>query len=568
MNDRSGPPIPGKKNLPGFRTPPSKKYLPVPRQPAVVLQPQTYNDIKRGVDVIAEAVRPTLGPLPRLVALERLNRAEAPEFLDDGATIARRIIQITPRGSDVGAMLLRHAMWRMYQEAGDGSTTMAVMYQAILGEGIRHVVQFGCNAMLLRAGLEKGLKVVQETLQQDALPLIGKENIARFARGLVQENDELANMLGEIFDIVGPDGLIVVEKGNRLGLEREYIEGTYWHLSGWFSRLFVTDPAEKRATFEDAAILISDLSIQEPAQLIPVLDQCVKAGVRRLVIIAKEISDSAIGLLVKNNQAKTIETMAVRTPRVLEMDRVASMEDIAVLTGGRIFYSAAYPDFRDFQVSDLGFARRAWATESLFGIFGGKGDPRRIRQHILNIRGLLKVVTDAHEKEKLRERLGRLTGGTAILRVGGATDTETEALKTTALRAVTTLRHAISGGVVPGGGTALVNAQRGLENLPAANRDEASAYKILSRALEEPMRAIARNAGYQPDVILEKVKSSPPGYGFDARSGRIVDMRQIGVLDAALVLKKALEVAVTGAALALTTDVIVHHRKPQECVEP
>ena len=567
MSNLPGPPSAGRKNLPGFRTPPTKD-LPIPRKPAIVLQPQTYNYIKQGVDLIAEAVRPTLGPLPRLVALERLTRTEAPEFLDDGATIARRIIQITPRSSDVGAMLLRNALWRMHQEAGDGSTTMAVMYQAILGEGIRYITQCGCNAMLLRAGLEKGLRAVQETLQQDAVPLIGKENIARFARGLVHENTELANMLGEIFDIVGPDGLIVVEKWHRLGLEREYIEGTYWHLSGWFSRLFVTEPAEKRATFEDAAILISDLSITEPAQVLPVLDQCVKAGIRRLVLIVKEISDSAIGLLVKNNQARTIETMAVRTPRVLEMDRVAAMEDISVLTGGRIFYSAAYPDFRDFQVSDLGHARRAWATESLFGIFGGKGDPRRIRQHILNVRGMLKVAEDAHEKEMLRERLGRLVGGTAILRVGGATDAEMEALKATTLRAVTTLRHAISGGVVPGGGTALVNAQRGLDNLPAGNDDEAIAYKVLRRALEEPMRTIAQNAGYQPDVILEKVKASPKGYGFDARSGRIADMRQSGVLDAVLVLKKALEIAVTGAALALTTDVIVHHRKPQECVEP
>jgi chaperonin GroEL len=503
-----------------------------------------------------------------MVALERLKRTEASEFLDDGATIARRIIQIVPRGPDVGAMLLRHALWQIHQEAGDGSTTMAVMYRRILDEGIRYVIQCGCNAMMLRAGLEKGLRTAQETLQQDVLPLIGKDNIAHFARGLVQENGELANMLGEIFDIVGPDGLIVVEKGNRLGLEREYIEGTYWHLSGWFSRLFVTNPAGKQTAFEDAAILISDLSIKEPGQLIPVLDQCVKADVRKLVIIAKEISDSAIGLMVKNNQAKTIETLAVRTPRVMEMDQVAAMEDISVLTGGRIFYSAAYPDFQDFRVADLGYARRAWATESLFGLFGGKGDPRRIRQHILNVRGMLKLAEDEHEKKMLRERLGRLAAGTAILRVGGATDTETETLKNMAERAVTALRNAISGGVVPGGGTALLNAQKGLVALPAGNNDEAIAYQILSRALEEPMRTITENAGYQPDVIIEKVKSSPKWHGFDARSGQIVDMKQIGILDSLFVLKKALEIAVSGAAMALTTDVIVHHRKPQECLEP
>jgi chaperonin GroEL len=563
----------GKKNLPGFRT--ASRRLPLARQPAIVVQPQTYHDVSRGVNLIAEAIRPTLGPLPRLVALERMKKSEAPEILDDGATIARRILQVTPRGQDVGAMLLRHALWRMHQEAGDGSTTMAVIYQAIVEEGIRHIVQGDCNAMLLRAALYKGSCAVQESLQQAALPLAGKETIARFARSLLQENHELASLLGEVFDIVGPEGMIVVEKGNRLGLEREYVEGTYWHLSGWFSYLFVTDRARQQTTFEEAAILITDFALKDPNQLVPVLDRCVKAGIRRLVIIAKEISDSVIGLLVKNIQANTISTLAVRTPRVLEMDRVASMEDIAVLTGGRVFYSAAYSDLRDFHVSDLGYARRAWATQSLFGLFGGKGDPRRIRQQILHLRNMLKGATDEHEKEKLQERLGRMAGGTAIVRVGEATDSAAEALKTMTLRAVTTLRHAIAGGVAPGGGTALLHAQEALEaalkgdpSAGAEGEHEVIACRILSRALEEPMRTIARNAGHEPGTVIAKVRAAPAGCGFDAISGQLADMQQIGVMDSVIILKKALEIAVSGAAQALTTDVIVHHRKPQECVEP
>ncbi|MBM3300769.1 MAG: hypothetical protein FJY85_12545, partial [Deltaproteobacteria bacterium] len=308
--------------------------------------------------------------------------------------------------------------------------------------------------------------------------------------------------------------------------------------------------------------------LQEAEQLLPVLEQCIKASVRKLVIIAKDISDNTIGLLVKNNQAKTIETLAVRTPRVQEMDQVASMEDISVLTGGRVFYSAAYSDLRDFRIADLGYARRVWATESLFGVFGGKGNPRRIRQHILDLRGMLKAAEGEHTREVLQERLGRLAGGTVILRVGGATDTVTDSLENTAMRAATTLRKALAGGVVPGGGAALLNAQRVLTTLPADSRDEAIAYKLLSRALEEPMRTIAKNAGYQPDIVLEKVKAAPRGHGFDARSGRIVDMRMIGVFDPVLVLEKALEIAVSSATTALTTDVIVQHRKPQECIEP
>lgn len=555
----------GKKNLPGFRTPRPRLLA---HQAVIVNQPQTYFDLQNGVEQLMVAIRPTLGPLPRLVALSRLSSGESPEILDDGAQIARRIIQISPRGQDVGAMLLRHSLWRMHQEVGDGSTTMAVIYQAILDEGIRAITQGGCNAMLLRSGLEKGLLAVQNSLHQLAQPLLGKTQIAGFARGLVQENLELANMLGEIFDIVGSEGLVVVEKGNRLGVEREYIDGTYWHLSGWFSRHFVTESATQQTTLEDAALLISDLSIHDPAQLVPVLEQCIQAKVQKLVIVAKEISDRVIGLLVRNNQAKSIQTLVVRTPRVLEMDQVASMEDIAVLTGGRPFYAAAYKDFHDFQLSDLGHARRAWATQSLFGLFGGKGDARRTRQHIQMLRGLLKAATEDHEKGKLRERLGRVAGGTAILRVGDATNSGTETLKTLASRAVTTLRHALTGGVVAGGGAALLHTACALATLPAANDDETIAYAILRRALEEPLRTIVENAGYPSSWIVEQVKARPSSFGFDGRSGQLVDMQQIGVLDSAFILNKALEIAVGGAALALTTDVIVHHKKPQECVEP
>lgn len=555
------------ENLPGISRAMTKRGL-QPWKPAVTLQPRTYQDILHGTNLIANAIRPTLGPLPRLVVLERLKRTEAPEFLDDGATIARRIIQVEPRGSDIGAMLIRHALWQMHQEAGDGATTMAVLYQAILREGIRYVTQFDCNAMLLRAGLEKGLSAVLDCLRREAGPLTGKLNIEKIAGGMCQGDLEMAKMMGEIFDMVGPDGMIVVEGWNKLGLEREYIEGTYWKLSGWLSRLFVTDKADKRAVFDGAALLISDMDIKDPHQLVPVLERCVKAGIKKLVIIARSMSDAVIGLLVNNNQAKTIETLAVRTPKGMEIGRVTSIEDLAVLTGGRIFYAAAYTSFDAFQVTDLGHARRAWATESLFGVYGGKGDPRQIRKHIAAVRGMLSSAEGEHDKGELQARLGRLHGGTVILRVGAIHETEREARKAIAERAVTGIRHALLGGVVPGGGSALIHAQAAVMGLPVEHDDDAMAYKILARALEEPMRAIARNAGYVPDVIVEKVKAAPDGCGFDAITGRIVEMRQTGILDALIVLEKALQIAVSGAAMALTTDVIVHHRKPVESLEP
>jgi chaperonin GroEL len=553
---------------PGMPSTGKENHVPPPRKPAVVLQPRTYDQVKKGINLVADAIRPTLGPRPRLVMMEALRRTDKPEILDDAATIARRIVAIEPRGFDVGAMLIRHALWQMHRQAGDGSATMAVMYQVILNEGIRYITQAGANAMLLRSGLEQGLRAVTECLDQMAAPLAGKEQFTNIVRSTCPDDAEMAGMLGEIFDIVGAEGLIVIEKWNKAGLEREYIDGTYWKLSGWFSRWLVTDPIAQRTMFEDASLLISDLTLTNPDQLVPVLDKCVQAGVKRLVIIAKEVSDSVIGLLVKNNRAKTIQTLAIRTPKISEMDRVAAMEDIAMLVGGKIFYSAGKDTFENFQAEDLGQARRAWATDSLFGIFGGKGDPRQLRQHRANIRGMLQVTQDENEKNKLQERLGRVSGGTAILRVGGLTDTEIEVRKGMAERAVIALRNAVLGGVAPGGGVALLNAQSALAGLSAKHEEDTAAYKILARALEEPMRTIAQNAGSIPDVIIEKVKSCPKGYGFEARSRQIIDLRQTGILDSVLVLKKALEIAVSGAAMTLTTDVIVHHKEPKESLEP
>ncbi len=562
--------LPPQEKIPGypnFRSGPPKSDAPL--TPLVVFQPKVYKAILQGVNFITDAVRPTLGPLPRLVLNQRTdNKKELPEFLDDGAIIARRIIEIRPRTRDIGAKLIRHAMWKMHEEIGDGSVTMAIIYRNVLQEGIRYVTQFGCNAMLLRAGLEKGLKTVVEAVQRQSMPLLGRQAIANIAQGMCQGDGDLAQILGEVFDMVGPDGLIVIEGYEKWSIEREYIEGTYWKLSGYFSRHFITHMAEKKAVYEDAAILITDMDIKGPELLVPVLEKCVKAGIKKLVIVASSITDSAIGLLVNNNQARTIESMAIRIPKVMEMDRVAAMEDIAVLTGGKIYHNAAYSSLDEVDVTELGHARRIWATESMFGIYGGKGDPRKIRKHIADVRGLLKNAELESQILDIRSRIGRLNGGTVIIRLGGIHETERETRKTVAERAVSSLKHAITGGVVPGGGSALIEAQAALAELSTNTMEDEIAIRILKRAIEEPLRCIAQNAGYVPDVIVEKVKSAPAGYGMDARTGKIVDMRQTGIQDPTIVLVKALEIGVSGAAIALTTDVVIHHSEPEINLEP
>ncbi len=547
--------------------PENRKPLILPvRKPGVVIQPKTYRNILQGVNLIARAVRPTLGPLPRLVALEGLKRTDAVEFLDDGATIARRIRRIEPRGHDVGAMMLRHAMWKMHEEVGDGSTSMAVIYQAALSEGIRYVTEFGCNAMLLRNGLERGSAAIVKSLREHAIPLRGRKLIANLSKGMVQGDQEMGELLAEIFDIVGPDGLIDVEGWNQRHLEREYVEGTYWKLTGYYSSEFLSNPQEKRETFEDAAILITDLSFNEPVQLVPVLEKSVKAGVKKLVIVASGCSDRVIGLLVSNKKAKTIEVMAVRTPRIEDIDRADAMEDLSILTGGRIFFKAAGNTLDDFTAADLGYARRIWAADSMFGIYGGRGNPRLIRQHIADLQEKLKNIDlkDEYNIRENRTRLGRISGGTAILRVGGTYENEIKARKEVANRAVNSLRHALRDGVVLGGGAALLQAREALDALPVDHEDTGIAYRILARALEEPMRTIAKNAGFNPDIILDRVQSAPAGYGFDAFSGKVVDLKENQILDGLTVVERAVQTAISGAAMALTTDIIVHHRRPKE----
>ncbi len=539
-----------------------------PRTPAITVQPQVHRDLLRGVDLIANALRPSMGPLPRMVVVERPKRTEAPEFLDDGASIARRIIEVSPRGRDVGAMLLRHALWQMRQAAGDGTATMAVMYQSLLREGIRHVTQAGCNAMLLRGALEQAGRLVVDVLERDAMPLADRRAIANVALGMCQSDPCMADLLGEVIDRVGPDGLIEVEGWQKLGMEREFVEGTYWKLSGWLSRLFAQGNPQRAVSMDLPAILITDMDIHSPAMLIPVLERCLAEDIRKLIIIAKSMSDACIGLLVNNNRARTVETFAVRTPKVAEMDRVAAIEDIAVLTGGRPFYAAAHGNFDEFRLEDLGHARRGWAMESLFGLYGGMGDARLIDERKAHVRGMMRAAETEPERRELQSRLGRLSGGTAILRIGAIHDTEREVRKAVAESAIAALRNAMRYGVVPGGGAALIHAQSALSAMPACDHETHVARKMLMRALEAPARAIAENAGGQPDLLVQLVREAPREHGLDALTQKIVDCSEAGILDSVFVLKRAVEIAVSGAAIALTTDVIVHHRSPVESLEP
>lgn len=516
-----------------------------------------------------ELVRPTLGPLPRVVAIEQVSPGRAPEVLDSGGTIARRILQLPDRDEDMGAMYVRHMLWRLQEKVGDGTATAAVVFQSIYDQGVTYITSGG-NAQQLRRYLEKGMRVILDELSRMAVPLEGKEQLARVAESICHDSP-LAKILGEILDIIGEYGRIEIRSGRGRELEREYIEGMYWE-SGILSRRMFTDEMQLRTDLEDAAILISDLQIEDPRTLMPVLSQVIENKVRSLVILTPKASDLTIGFLVSVNQKdpEKLRVVAAKSPGATASDRLAALEDIAILTGGRAFVrEAGYTGFDSVKFADLGRARRAWVDRHYLGVIGGQGNPRALRQHLVRLRDAFSRTKDHNERKKLRERIGKLMGGSATLWVGGLTETEITARKELAQRTADALRGTIMEGVLPGGGVALLACRPALQKLldQSTDADERAAYRILIRALEEPIRTILTNAGYDASEVMAEIKRAGPGYGFDVRSGKIVNAVEAGILDAAAVQKEAMHSAIAGAALALTVDVLVQRRYPPQSFE-
>ena len=541
--------------------PPQKKEVLL--RPYVVFQPAAYRGMQRGINKMVGAIRPTLGPRPRNVAIERTPNNKAPELLDDGGTIARRIIQLPNRDEDMGAMFTRHLLWRLRERVGDGTATTAVLFQSIFNQGVHHVVSGG-NAMQLRRYLEKSIPLILDELTAMTIPVDGREQLAKIAEGICYD-PLLAKLLGEIFDIVGEYGRLEIRSGRARELEREYVEGMYWE-TGLFSREMITDHTLFRTQLENAAILISDLEIEDPRQLLPLIGAALQAEVRSLLIVASRLSDNAVALLLANRHPEKFQAIAVKTPGFGLSDQVAALEDLAALTGGRPFTRFAGQSLRDVTLQDLGHARRAWADRSNFGIIGGKGDPHKLRQHIAALRTTFGHSEDQEARKTLQQRMGKLLGGSATLRIGAATEVELNTRKELAERTAEAVRGAIRDGVLPGGGAALLACRPALRQKLAqsSDPDERASYRILIRALEEPLRTIVANAGFNADEIMAEIKSAGPGRGFDVTSEKVVDMAQAGVLDVATVQKAAVHSAIAGAALALTTDVLVHHKKPQE----
>lgn len=533
----------------------------------VRFQPDAHLAMQRGVDQIVDAVQPTLGPVPRSVAIASAVERRPPELLDDGGLIARRIIQLADPDEDMGAMHLRHLLWRLREQVGDGTATAAVLFKAIYHEGARYIVSGG-DAAQLRRHLEVGMRVVLDSLRSMVGHVEGKQSLARVAETICGD-PPLAQMLGEILDIIGEHGQLEVRQGRGREIEREYVEGMYWK-SGLHSRQMITDTARLRSELENASILISDLEIREDRELLPVLEAVASTGTQALLVTCISISDRALGLLKANSQASKLRCLAAKTPGLRSDEQADAMQELAFLTGGRPFLKIAGDTLARVSAADLGRARRVWVDSDNLGISGGQGDPRRLREHIAELRAAYARSDDATARKRIQDRLGKLMGGAAVLNIGGVTDVAAAARKASAERTAEALRGAVREGVLPGGGVALLDCRpelrRRLSQCDSA--DERAAYRILLRALEAPIRTLLANAGLNAGRLLSDIEAAGPGYGCDVRSGSVVNMMEAGILDSAAVQLAALRGAVGSAALALTVDVLVHRRRPVRAQEP
>ncbi|KAA3664333.1 MAG: hypothetical protein DWQ04_06265 [Chloroflexi bacterium] len=531
----------------------------------VIFQPNTADCLQQGVNQMLNAIIPTLGPFPRMVAFD--NTAKGLELLDDGGTIARRIIQIPNRDADMGAMYVRQMLWQVRENLGDGTATAAVLFKAIFNEGLR-LIAAGGNAMRLRHYLEQGAKIIQAELDKQKFQVEGKENLAGLAETTCHD-PELAKMLGEIFDIIGEHGHLEVRFGRSRKLEREYFEGMYWK-GGLTSPFMLTQIGKSKINLENTAVFITDLALEDKNDLQHLLQVAIESGAKQLLLLVQSIKDDLLGLLSTDAVKEKIQVVPVKLGVYDGPKIVAALEDLAILTGGRPVVRAAGQTAQSVTVADLGHARRAWADLKYFGLSGGKGDPRKLRQHIYECRAAYESSTNENTRELLQTRIGKLMGGSALLWVGGATEIEIKTRKEIAERSARVLRGAVTGGVLPGGGTAVLACQTALEEKAAASTifEEKAAYQILAKAMEAPINTLIRNGGDKPEKYLGQIKQGAAGTVFDMRSKQVVDAIAAGVLDVADVQKGAVERAIRAASLALTVDVLVHVKNPAHSTEP
>ncbi len=512
--------------------------------------------LKNGMDVLANAVATTLGPKGRNVALDK--KFGSPTITHDGVTVAKEI-ELQDPFENMGAQLLKEAATKTNDIAGDGTTTSTVLAHAIVSEGLKNLAA-GANPMLLKLGIEAASKAVAAKISEQSIEVTKKEEIANVASISAQDR-QIGELIAEVMDKVGKDGVITVEESKGLEFETEYVEGMQFD-RGYISAYFITDAEQMEAVINEPYILIYDKKISAAQDIVPVLEKLVQVGKRDLLIIAEDIDGEALATLVLNKLRGMLNVVAVKAPGFGDR-RKAMLQDIATLTGGTLISDETGRKLETATIQDMGRAEKIVSTKDDTTIVGGKGDAAQIKGRIEQIRVEIDKTTSDYDREQLQERLAKLSGGVAIIRVGAATETELKEKKHRVEDALSATRAAVEEGIVPGGGVALINAMAALDGLNKMESEDAQiGVNIVRRALEVPMRKIAENAGKDGSVIVENVRQQQKAkkdinIGYDVIKEEYLNMVTAGVIDPAKVTRGALENAASIAAMILTTEALI-----------
>jgi chaperonin GroEL len=505
--------------------------------------------LKAGVDKLANAVKVTLGPKGKAVILSK--KFGSPTIIDDGVTIAKEI-ELEDHFEDMGAQLVREAASKTNDVAGDGTTTATVLTQAIYTEGLKNVTA-GANSTYLKKGIDKAVTALVEELKKMAKPVKTKEEKTQIAT--ISANDrEVGELIANAMEKVGHEGVITVEEGKSSKTELDVVEGMQFD-RGYVSPYFVTDPERMECVLEDAVVLITDKKISAMNDLLPVLEKIVQTG-KQFLILAEDLEGEALATLVVNKLRGTIKGCAVKAPGFGDR-RKEMLEDIAILTGGEVISEERGMKLDKTDVKQLGHAKRIVIDKENTTIVDGGGDKNAIKARTSQIRKQMEDSTSDYDKEKLEERLAKLSGGVAVIRVGAATETEMKAKKSKIEDAKNATKAGVQEGLLPGGGTAIIRASKVLEKMKGANEDEQTGINIVKKAVYAPLRIIAENAGMDGSIVVDKIKNSAPEIGFDADTLEYVDMLKAGIVDPCKVTRTALENAASIASTLLNTDCLV-----------
>jgi chaperonin GroEL len=511
--------------------------------------------LESGMNQLADAVKVTLGPKGRNVVIEK--KWGAPTITNDGVSIAKEI-ELEDPAEKIGAELVKEVAKKTNDVAGDGTTTATVLAQAMVKEGLRNVTA-GSNPMGIKRGIEKAVDVVVEAIKSSSKEVEDKDEISNVAAISANNDPEIGAMIAESMDKVGKDGVITVEESQTFGMELELVEGMRFD-KGYISAYFVTDPERMEAVLEDPYVLIVNSKISAVKDLVPVLEKVMQTG-KAIVIIAEDVEGEALAALVVNKIRGTFKSASVKAPGFGDR-RKAMLQDIAILTGGQVISEEVGLKLENTTVDMLGKARKVVITKDETTVVEGSGDPEQIKGRINQIKAEIEKTDSDYDREKLQERLAKLAGGVAVIKVGAATEVELKEKKHRVEDAVSATKAAVEEGIVAGGGVTLLQAQKALDKLDLEG-DERTGANIVRRALEEPVKQIAVNAGLEGGVVVEKTRSLDPGWGLNADSGEYVDLLKAGVIDPAKVTRSALQNAASIAALFLTTEAVVAE-KPEK----